>query len=290
MAGRSVICPNDYRLAQQQVASLQSTLDEGKQNTQLIGQQRIRLETLERAVAANRDQYENLLVRMSETRSTDGLDEANATVAENAWVPTAPVKPRKVIIVGFAVFFSLLIAAAIALLVEFLDDTVNNVEDIERRLKTKLLGVLPLVERRFFKRQKDLPLTPVEVFKESETFVEAINTCRTALSLQKEDMPKVILVTSSVPDEGKSTVALNLAYSFGQMERTLLIDCDLRRPSIGKSLGVNETGVGLSGYLQQDLFTILNVRRNVLDTFDCLTSGELPDRPLELLSTRHRSN
>jgi len=182
---------NDYRLAQQQVASLQSTLNEGKQNIQLIGQQKIRLETLERAVAANRDQYENLLTRMSETRSTDGLDEANATVAENAWVPTAPVKPRKIIIVGFAVFFSLLVAAAMALLVEFLDDKVNNVEDIERRLKTKLVGVLPLVERSIFSRKKDLPLTPIEVYNESETFVEAINTCRTALSLEKDDRPQV---------------------------------------------------------------------------------------------------
>jgi capsular exopolysaccharide synthesis family protein len=276
---------NDYRLAQQRVASLQSTLSEGKQNIQLIGQQKIRLETLEREVVTNRDQYDNLLSRMSETRSTDGLDEANATVAESAWVPTAPVKPKKVIIVMTALFFSLLLATALALLIEYLDDTVNTAEDIERRLKTKLLGVLPLVNRKFFDRKKDLPLTPYEIVEESETFAEAVNTCRTALSVKKDDRPQVILITSSVPDEGKSTVALNLAYSFGQMERTLLIDCDLRRPSIGKALGVTEVGVGLAGYLKKDIFSKLNVRRNVMDSFDCVTSGELPDKPLEMLSS-----
>ena len=276
---------NDYQLLQQRVASLQSNVVRGKENIQAIGQQKITLEALEREVTANRDQYNRLFDRITETRTTDGLDEANAVVAELAWVPLNPIKPKKTFIVGAALIASLMIAAAIAFLVEFLDDTVNNTADIETRLKSRLLGVLPLVEPGFMRRRTAHPLTPLDVIETSETYAEAVNTCRTALTISPEKELQVILVTSSVPNEGKSTVALNLAYSFGKMERTLLIDCDLRRPSIANSLGMSDNDIGLSSLLLRQSSVEESFKLNVLDAFDCLTSGPLPDQPLEMLSS-----
>ncbi len=276
---------NDYQLLQKRVLSLQNNILQTKENIQVIGQQKITLETLEREVAANRDQYNNLFDRITETQTTEGLNEANAVVAEPAWIPTKSVKPKKLIIVSLALLGSLLLAAAISFFTEFLDDTVNSTEDIQSRLKMRLLGVIPLVKDGLLRGKNTAPLSPSGLINTSENFIEAVNTCRTALSISSDRDLTVILVTSTVPNEGKSTVALNLAYSFGQLERTLLIDCDLRRPSIAKALDMPMVSVGLSNILSQDSTADKFVKRSVLDSFDCLTSGPVPDNPLEMLSS-----
>lgn len=282
---------NDYQLLNQRVASLKANLEQGKENIQVMGEKRLTMEALERDVAANRDQYNGLFDRIMETRTTDGLDEANAVVAEAAWVPSDPVKPNKLLIVGLTILGAFMFASAVAFLLSFLDDTVTSTEDIEKRLKTRLLGVLPLVNDKSLKGKGVLPLTPNDVSTASETYSEAVNTCRTALSVRNErefgeDREfKVLLVTSSIPDEGKSTVALNLAHSFGQLERTLLIDCDLRKPSIAGALGIPAISVGLSSLLTQKPPVEHFIQRDVSDSFDCLTSGPLTEQPLEMLAS-----
>ncbi len=276
---------NDYQLREQRVASVQASLARGKEDIQVIGQKKIILEGLEREVATNRDQYNRLFNRISETDTADGLDAANAVLAEAALVPGGPIKPNKKLILALAVLGSLALSTALAFLYEFFDDTVKSTDDVERRLGKKLVGILPLIEPGFLGRRNTLPLTPLNVQDERGTFAEAVNTCRTALSLNEGSDFQVILVTSSVPDEGKSTAALNLAYSFGQLERTLLIDCDLRRPSLAKALGLPMNHVGLSSLLMQKSSAEECIRRDVMNSIDCLTSGPIPDQPLEMLSS-----
>ncbi len=275
----------DYQLLQQRVNSLEASVVLGKESSQGVGQQKVSLDVLEREAAANREQYNRLFERITEIRTTDGLDEANAVVAEAAWVPSSPIKPNKALIVGIVMLGSLLFAAAVSFVREYLDDTVNRKTDIEKRLKSKLLGVIPRVEQGFLKRKDDNPLTPSAAADISDTFLEAVNTCRTALSVSDGSGPQIILVTSSVPNEGKSTIALNLAYSFGQLERTLLIDCDLRKPSIAPALGFPADGRGLTNLLLDQPIQRGTVHKAVLGAFDCLTSGPVPANPLELLAT-----
>jgi len=227
---------NDYQLLSQRVASLKANLEQGKENFQVLGKKRIALEALENEVTSNREQYKGLFDKILETRATEGLDEANAVVSEKAWVPTSPIKPNKILIIGLTLMGSLLIAAAVSSLLEFLNDTVTSTKDIDERLKTRLLGVLPLIDKKLYKRKSggksDLPLNPTDVAQTSEIFAEAVNTCRTALSARNnrstgiDNDHNVILVTSSEPDEGKSTVALNLANSFGQLDPQELIASD----------------------------------------------------------------
>ena len=273
---------NDYQLLQQRVDSLKANVAQSKLSVQDIGQQKVSLDALEREATANRDQYNRMFDRITEIRTTEGLDEANAVVSEVAWVPTNPIKPNKPLIVGFVMLGSLLFAAAIAFIREFLDDTVNRKADIEKRLKSKLLGVIPLVKQL---KSDNRPVTPSEASEASETFLEAVNTCRTALSISGGKDPQVILVTSSVPNEGKSTIALNLAYSFGQLERTLLIDCDLRRPSIASALGMKRDDVGLTNLLLNKSIEAGSIQCDVWGAFDCLTSGPVPENPQELLAS-----
>jgi capsular exopolysaccharide synthesis family protein len=276
---------NDYQLLRQRVASIEATVAQDKLAIQNIGQQKVSLEALEREANANREQYNRMFDRITEIRTTDGLDAANAVVSEAAWVQTNPIKPNKALIVGFVLLGSLLFAAIVACIKEYLDDSVQRRADIEHRLNSKLMGVIPLVESVSSKRNPDSPLTPVVAAKSSETFIEAVNTCRTAITISSKKDSKIILVTSSVPDEGKSTIALNLAYSFGKMERTLLIDCDLRKPSIGAALGLPLNNVGLTNLLLGKSVKPGIIKCNVMDAFDCLTSGPIPEKPLELLAS-----
>ena len=242
---------NEVQLQQQRVAYIEAGLARGKESIQLIGEKKIMLEALEQEVSTNRDQYNRLFNRLSETRTADGLDPANAVIAELASVPGGPIRPDKTKILALALIGSIAICSALALLYEYLDKSVRSTDDVERRLGTKLIGILPLVDRSSMKRKNEFPITPWNIQVRSNPFAEAVNSCRTVLSLAEKARYQVILITSSVPSEGKSTTALNLAYSFGQTERTLLIDSDLRRPSIGNALGLHPSTSGLSSLLIQ---------------------------------------
>lgn len=278
---------NDYELLQQRVISLEADVATDKDGIQLIGQQKFVLEALEREVETNREQYNKLYDRITEIRTAEGLDEANAVLSEVAWRPSDSVGPNKSLVVGMAALFALFIAGFVALVREYLDDTVNSLDDVERRLGAKLLGALPMIDRGVKQNSKLPPITPADAEHTPENFLEAVNACRTSLLMSEDDKSKVILVTSSVPNEGKSTVALNLAYTFGQLERTLLIDCDLRRPSVAKALGLPKIAAGVTTLLESGSSDC--IRQDVMGSFDCLTSGPIPEKPLESLSSREFS-
>jgi len=281
---------NDYQLLQKRVATLEAKVAENKLISQDIEQQEISLYALEREAEANRDQYNKMFDRITEIRTTDGLDEASAVVSEAAWVATNPIKPNKVLIVAAAMLASLLLATAVSFIKEYLDNAVNNKADIQDRLKTKLIGVIPLVERESSKNKGDNSITTSGAASASKPFLEAINSCRTALSISGGKGPQTILVTSAVPNEGKSTIALDLAYSFGQLERTLLIDCDLRRPSIASALGMPADRVGLTNLLLDKAIQEGSIQFGVWGSFDCLTSGPVPAKPQELLASEKFAN
>jgi len=143
------------------------------------------------------------------------------------------------------------------------------------RLKSKLIGVIPLVERGSSERKSDnSPNTPSAAASTSKPFLEAVNACRTALTTRGGNGAQTILVTSAVPDDGKSTIALDLANSFGQLERTLLIDCDLRDRA------------GLTNLLLDKEIQEGSLQLGVWGSFDCLTSGPIPANPQELLASK----
>ena len=276
---------SDLQLQQRRVASIEAGLVRGKENIQLIGQKKIMLEALEQEVSTNRDQYNRLFNRLTETRTADGLDAANAVIAERATVPGGPIKPDKRMILALSLIGSIALCSALAFLYEYLDKTVRSTDDVERRLGTKLIGILPLVNHRSMTRKKESPVIPWNMPAGHNPFAEAVNSSRTVLSMGDRSDSQVILITSSVPDEGKSTAALNLAYSFGQTERTLLIDSDLRRPSIGNAIGKPPSTSGLSSLLIQKSSAQESVTRGVHDTFDCITAGPITNQPLQMLSS-----
>lgn len=278
----------DFQLARQRVASIRAKLNTGKEEIQAIGTKKFKLDALERETATNQAIYDTFYTRITEANSADGLETANARVSDFALPPVNPIKPKKQLIIALAALASLVLSMLMAFLYEQMDDTIKGTADIERKLGLKLLGILPLIKNGLFSKGRDLPLNPADIPDKKGTFNEAVNTARTAICLDDGDAPrKVITITSSVPGEGKSTASINLAYSLAQLERVLLIDCDMRRPTVAKAAGLDKNVTGLSNLITGTATARECIKRGAFDgSVDILPSGPIPEQPLELLSSK----
>jgi len=278
----------DFQLAQQRVTAINAKLSSGRSEIQLIGDKRFELDALQQEVETKRDVYSQYFNRMTEAASKDGLETANALISDRARIPIEPFKPKREMIVAAGFLGSLLIAVLIAFLREALDDTVKGTHDVESKLGMGLLGVLPVVKSGLMKRNTSLPLSPGKIQDRNGTFAESVNTIRTALTLNDQNSPrKVIVITSSVRGEGKSTSAMNIAYSLGQLERVLLVDCDMRRPSIARAVGLRKNSKGLSDLIANTATAQECINRGKMGGHvDILPCGPIPNQPLELLSSR----
>lgn len=268
-----------YQIALANENSLQASFNANRTQIQEISRKEFRLRELQRDVEANRALYDTFLTRLKETAATADLKSANARVVDEASVPNVPIKPRKPMIVMVATLLSLVLGVALALLLEALNNTFKGSEQVEALLNLPVLGILPLMaikERnvlaRMFAHGKD------------HRFSESIRTIRTGVVLAGMDHPhQVMVVTSSVPGEGKTTVAANLAFALGQMERVLLVDADLRRPTLGKSF---EFPVGTPGLANLIAGTArLEECIRTVDGIDVISAGAVPPNPLELISS-----
>ena len=279
---------NDRQLAQQRVASIEAKLNVGKTEIQAIGTKKFELDALQREVDTNRAIYDTFFNRITEAKSADGLEAANARISDYALPPVGPFKPKKQLIIALAALGSLILSMLMAFLYEQMDETIKGTNDVEGRLGIKLLGILPLIKGGMFNRGKRMPLSPLDIPDKNRTFTEAVNTARTAICLDDgETARKIITITSSVPGEGKSTAAINLAYSLSQLERVLLIDCDMRRPTIAKAAGHDRNVPGLSNLITQTVPARQCIIRGAYQgAFDIMPSGPLPEQPLELLSSK----
>jgi len=277
----------NYKLARQRVASLQRTLATGREEIQEIGKKSFELEDLEREVATNRNLYDTFFARVSETRSTDQMSAANARISDRAVVSHSPVKPQKQLIVGLAALASLVLLSLLAILYESMDDTIKGTADIESKLRVRLLGTIPLLKGGLFNRNRKIPINPMEIDETHSTFVEAIRTIRTALNAigTNAEPNKTIVITSSIPGEGKSTASLNIAYAMSKLERVILIDADMRRPAIGRALNMAKKEPGLSNLISGTANVRECIKRKAIGELDVIPCGDIPDHPLELISS-----
>ncbi|MFK8030326.1 MAG: GumC family protein [Gammaproteobacteria bacterium] len=271
----------EYLAAQAEVKALEGDLSGAKQQYQEVSRKGSDLASLQREVETNRELYELFYSRMRETAQTGDLKSANARIVQSAFVPSYPVKPNKKRAIIRAFILSLLTAIGAAFLLEQLNNTVRSATDVEEKIGLPLLGMVPRLKGKAGKQVEQALLD-----NSKRHFGESIRTIRTGISLSSIDDPhKVILVTSTIGSEGKSTVALNLALAFAQVERVLLLDADMRRPSVARNLHLDRSQPGLSELLAHEA-----------DIKDCITTiedsnlavlktGLIPPDPLELLSS-----
>jgi succinoglycan biosynthesis transport protein ExoP len=221
--------------------SLAENLAQLESQSGFQNQQAIQLRTLEREATANRALFENFLGRFKETSSTEGMESADARVLSSAEVPRRPSAPDRKRLLMIYVFLGFAGACALVLSLQFLNPGMQSPEQVEHALHLHVMGMLPKLPGR---------VTPHEyaVEKPNSGYMEAVNSLRVSMQLSDPDREKRILqVTSSVPEEGKSSLVLSLAVAMVRSgEKVLVVDGDLRRSTIETCLGLDREGPGLT--------------------------------------------
>jgi succinoglycan biosynthesis transport protein ExoP len=292
---------NDYSAAKSKEKSLVAALDETKARMLSINRTEFELSDYVRNVRANRALYETFFKRINETAATSTLRTANARIVDAAIVPNEAFKPKKKLIVMLVLVISLMMGVALAFLLDALDSTIKHADDVDYKLNASMLGLLPLLPASKNKESKDKKSKDKNAAENSHVraflhgdhagFKESVRTLRTSITLASLEKPiQTMLFTSSIPGEGKTTTSVNLACAYGQMEKVLLIDADMRRPTVAKQLRLPQGSRGLSNavaypeMLDDSIHTVEDL------DIDVMPAGAIPPNPLELLSSKNFSD
>jgi len=292
---------SDYREAKQHEELLSRALDQQKAEVALMSEKMIEYNVLKREAEANKSLYDSLQTKLKEAQISSGLRSSNIRIMDPAMVPSTPARPAKTRNIALAIIVGLVGGIGLALLREYLDNTVKTPDDVETLARLPSLAVVPafgdsvgaskrtgvLKGASANGHEKRIELVAQHLPKSQMS--EAFRALRTALLLsQPERPPQVILVTSALPREGKTTAAANLAVTLAQLgDKTVLVDADLRKPGVGRLLNLG-TGkyAGLSSYLagvsSLDLVTVPHPQ---IPNLAAIPTGPLPPNPADLLSS-----
>lgn len=236
---------NSMEVARAREGSLNASLRQMESKTSGSNQAEVELHALEREATANKALFETFLGRFKETASTQGIAQADARVISFAEIPLGASYPKKNLLLMSSMFGSLFIGILLVFILEMLNPGVRSPEQIQELFNMSTLGIVPKV--------MGDNIVPHEYLlaKPQSSLAEAVNTLRISLSLLNPDAEvKSLLVTSSVPGEGKSTLsALTARHSASAGQRVVLVDTDLRRPSIGRMFKLKESTLGLTDLL-----------------------------------------
>lgn len=272
----------EYQAAVATERSLETQLKDSKGTIQNLNRKEIQLSALEREAATNRQLYETFLTRHGETTATRDAQQATARVVDRAVPAIQPVRPQKLYVVGAAISGGLIVGVLGALVMSRLNNSVKASSDVEGKLRQPFLAALPVIS---LLRRKHAGRMVLE--HPDDLYAEGVRTASTGIMLSALDTPrKIVAVTSSVPGEGKSTFSVNLALSQAPSRPTVLVEADLRRPTILKMLSITGQKAGVSdvlsgsGTLDQALIKVEGSELYILP------SGTMPPDPLGIVSSR----
>jgi tyrosine-protein kinase Etk/Wzc len=231
----------------------------------------------------NADIYTFLLQKHEEARIAKASTISNINIVDPAIVPDKPVKPQKGKNLLLGLLVGLMVGAGAAFFTDYLDDTIKDEEEAKRALAWPLLAMIPAIEGT---AKGSGPADLVVQTNPKSSSTEAFRGLRTAIhfSSLKRDC-KVVMITSSFPGEGKTTIAANLALTFAQSgNRVLLVDCDLRRPALHK-IFEHSRNPGVTEVLAGDVPLAKALHATGIDNIALLTAGTIPPNPAELLSS-----
>lgn len=301
---------SQYQAALGRERLLERALEDARRQAAAVAERSVQYRILKREVETNRQLYDALLERLKEAGVSGAIRASHIRLVDQAVPPRRPARPVLALNLALGVLLGLGLGVGAAFLAEHLDNSVKSPEDVERFLRLPALAFIPAAASlangrgRPYGRMpagKPLPLAlgPAGVSRgagwmridrapiEHTALAEAFRSLRTSVLLSAADRPpRTLLVSSAHPGEGKTTVSTNLAIALAQLgQRVLLVDGDMRRPSVDRALGVTDTGAGLAGYLAggADWRSLVRPAPGCAG-LDILAAGPAPPNPAELLS------
>jgi len=303
---------DDYVAAVRRETLVRKSFDEQQKQANRVAERSVQYNILKREVDTNKQLYEGLLQRLREAGVSAGLKSSNIRIVDSAQSPTTPIKPRIVLNLAVGLILGLCCAAGTAFVQEQMDNTLKTPEDIEQFLRAPALALIPFQEslnhrmngddtrpgygswrlsrnRKLATRVKQIEKSGIRIDEagtQHSALSEAFRGLRTSVLLSRARRPpRSLIFCSAEPGEGKTTVASNLAISLAQLgKRVLLIDGDMRRPSVHKLFDI-PCRSGLVTYLAGLGEWQKLVQPAGESGLDCLVSGPVPPNPAELLSS-----
>jgi len=292
-----------YQVARKREDDLKNALSQSKGEAIQENREATGLNLLKQKVDTNRKSHEDLLNRLQQAEVESDFRPSNIRIVQKAEIPIAPVKPNKFLNIGLSLLIGLALGVGLAFFLEYLNNTINTAEDVERIVQLPALGGIPSLQSLAKNKMlgglngngngKKSTALAASVNNELlsghdplSSFSESYRALRTSLLLSSaEHAPRTMLITSSHPAEGKTTIVANTAISLAQTgARVLVLDADMRRPRCHKILSTkNDTG--LSTYLSRDISVDKVIQAHDIPNLFVMAAGPVPPNPSELLSS-----
>ena len=276
---------NDVEVARAHVGSLQQSLRQVETQGASQNQAEVQLTALQSASTSARAMYEAFLGRLNQTQGQQGIQTPDARIISKAEVPQFPSSPKTILAIGFAIPVGLILGLMLAFAVERLDSGFKTAVQLEKLLGVPVLSTIPDVTS---SHGAPIKVADLIIDRPMSAFAEAVRGLQLGLTLTNADKrPKVVLVTSSVPGEGKTTLAVSLARMAARSGvRTIIIDGDLRRPKIAQAFGYANSNQGLievlTGKMPLDM-CLSKDPRSPLVVLPCL---QTPANPADMLASQ----
>jgi polysaccharide biosynthesis transport protein len=286
VARLEVSVKSDYEAASRAEQLIRQEFEQAK--GKVIGMQDdlVKHHVLTRDLQTNQTLYEGLLARMKEANVTSTMVPSNVSVITPAELPYDPWMPKPLLFIAIAVVLGSMFGGGAAFFMEYLDSSIKTTEEMEKICHIPSLGVVPYIDAKELAKEKLTSSDLITYARPQSMAAEAISHIRTSIMLSVSEMPpQAIIVTSANPDEGKSTVSLNLAAAMANSEtKCLLIDCDLRKPSINKFFQ-QPLQPGLTNYLTGTATLEEIIRPTDVPNLFFIPAGPNPPNPNELLGS-----
>jgi len=296
---------SEYNAALEREKGLKDMLDKQKTEAVKLHRDSILYTTLDTEVENKRNLLDSLMKRVGEAGVSAELSDmgsSNIRIVDRAEIPQTAYRPRKKLNIMLSIVVGLMLGTGLAFFFEYLDSSLKNKEDVEKYLNLPTLAIIPSLDGlrnskaygygyKSYYGDKDAEKLPKSIEKITQThqmssISESYKSMRTSLLLSSpESPPKLVLITSSQPAEGKTATAINLAITLTHLnKRTLLLDADLRKPKLASVFNINKDP-GITNFLTQNIDVVTVIKRTDIPNLFVIPSGKLPPNPAELLSS-----
>ncbi|MDA3813605.1 MAG: polysaccharide biosynthesis tyrosine autokinase [Candidatus Cloacimonetes bacterium] len=299
----------DQNIKSSKVLSLRKAVEKYNEKMSLLPDTEVQLARLERNYKINEKTYTMLIENYEEAKIAEKSKIGKIRIVEEARIPEAPIKPNKKMNMMIAIVLGLGLGIGAALLIHSIDSKIRTFDDVRKYVSLPVLGTIPLIQvddieldnieqkiatsngsekekHKIFYQQVQTKL--ITNYAPKSSTAEAFRILRTnIISRKKNSDCTTLLITSSGPKEGKSTIQANMATALAQMDaKVILVDLDLRRPMVHTIMGMDKE-IGISDFLMDKSTQIESVIKETnVNNLDVISSGIIPPNPSELLASK----